>query len=415
VFQAQVSTRLRDHLPCPPYIDSMKFIWNSKECADTRRKFTNINSPIDWGDRHMNRINSNFGKMFVLKKSILQSAAVAMFVCAGILPMTSSVSLADESGTSFWLPGSFGSLAAVPGTPGWAVASVYYHTSVSAGADVAAAREIQIGRFNPTLNVNLNANLHASADLALIIPSYTFASPVLGGQPSVQMATIVGSTSANVNGTLTASLPPFSLMRTDSFGDSVTGFGDLYPQASLTWNAGVNNFMTYVRGDIPVGNYSSTRLANLGLGHGAIDAGGGYTYFNPATGHEFSAVAGFTYNFMNTTTQYQSGVDFHLDWGASQFLSKQFFVGLVGYAYDQVSADSGSGDRVGAFESRVFSAGPQLGYIFPIAGNQGFLGLKSYFEFSAKNRPEGWNTWLTFAISEAPPTAGAMPPVRVHK
>jgi hypothetical protein len=47
---------------------------------------------------------------------------------------------------------------------------------------------------------------------------------------------------------------------------------------------------------------SSTSLANLGLGHGAIDAGGGYTYLNPATGHEFSAVAGFTYNFLNTTT-----------------------------------------------------------------------------------------------------------------
>jgi hypothetical protein len=224
-----------------------------------------------------------------------------------------------------------------------------------------------------------------------------------------------GATSANVNGTLTASLPPFGLVRTDSIGDTVTGFGDLYPLASLKWNMGVNNFMTYVTGDIPVGNYNSMSLANLGLGHGAIDAGGGYTYFNPATGHEFSAVAGFTYNFKNTTTQYQSGVDFHLDWGASQFLSKQFFIGLVGYAYDQVSADSGSGDRVGAFESRVFSVGPQLGYIFPIAGKQGFLGLKSYFEFGAKDRPEGWNTWLTFAISDAPPTPGSAPPTLVHK
>jgi hypothetical protein len=361
-------------------------------------------------------INSNrFAKAFRQAESALRSSAVVVLLGVGILSLTSSISLADESGTSFWLPGTFGSLAAAPETPGWAVASVYYHTSVSAGADVAAAREIQIGRFNPNLNVNLNANLHASADLAIIVPSYVFATPVLGGQFAVQMGTITGSTSANVNGTLTASLPPFSVMRTDSISDTTTGFGDLYPLASLKWNMGVNNFMTYVTGDIPVGNYSSTSLANLGLGHGAIDAGGGYTYLNPATGHEFSAVAGFTYNFLNTITQYQSGVDFHLDWGASQFLSKQFFVGLVGYAYDQVSADSGSGDRVGAFESRVFSAGPQLGYIFPIAGKQGFLGLKSYFEFGAKDRPEGWNTWLTFAISEAPPTPGAAPPMLVHK
>jgi hypothetical protein len=364
----------------------------------------------------MNRISSKcFGRTFVPKKAALQSSAVVMLVCVSVLSITASASLADEGGTSFWLPGSFGSLAAVPGTPGWAVATIYYHTSVSAGADVAAAREIQIGRFNPVLNVNLNANLHASADLAIIVPSYTFATPVLGGQLAVQMGTIVGSTSANVNGTLTASLPPFSLVRTDSIGDTVTGFGDLYPQASLKWNFGVNNFMTYITGDIPVGNYSSTSLANLGLGHGAIDAGAGYTYFNPATGHEFSAVAGFTYNLKNQTTQYQSGVDFHLDWGASQFLSKQFFVGLVGYAYDQLTADSGSGDRVGAFESRVLSVGPQLGYIFPVAGKQGFLGVKSYFEFGAKNRPEGWNTWLTLAISDAPPSPGAAPPTLVHK
>ena len=214
----------------------------------------------------------------------------------------------------------------MPRTPGWAVAAIYYHTTVNAGADVAAAREIQIGRFTPTVNINLNANLHATGDLAFVVPSYTFATPVIGGQLAVQMATIMGSTSADVNGTVTASLPPFSIVRSDSIGDTTTGFGDLYPLASLKWNRGVNNFMTYVTGDIPVGNYSSASLSNLGMGHGAIDAGGGYTYFNPATGHEFSAVAGVTYNFINPITQYQSGADFHLDWGRrnscpSNFLS----------------------------------------------------------------------------------------------
>ena len=364
----------------------------------------------------MNRVSSNYPEqIFDQGKVALRSPATVALLCAGILATSASGALADESGVSFWVPGLYGSLAAVPGTPGWAVASIYYHTTVNAGADVAAAREIQIGKFSPTVNVNLNASLHATGDLAFVVPSYTFASPVMGGQLAVQMATIMGSTSANVNGTVTASLPPFSLVRTDSIGDTTTGFGDLYPLASLKWNMGVNNFMTYITGDIPVGNYSSASLSNLGIGHGAIDAGGGYTYFNPATGHEFSAVAGFTYNFINPTTQYQSGADFHLDWGASQFLSKQFFVGLVGYAYDQFTPDSGSGDKVGSFESRVFSIGPQLGYIFPIGGKQGFLGLKSYFEFGAQNRPEGWNTWLTFAISDAPPTPSAAPSTLVHK
>ena len=78
---------------------------------------------------------------------------------------------------------------------------------------------------------------------------------------------------------------PFS--RSDSISDAVFGVGDLYPEVFLRWNFGVHNFMTYATGDIPVGSYSSTRLSNIGIGHGAVDAGGGYTYFNPETGHEF--------------------------------------------------------------------------------------------------------------------------------
>jgi hypothetical protein len=38
---------------------------------------------------------------------------------------------------------------------------------------------------------------------------------------------------------------------------------------------------------------------------------------------------GLTYNFKNPDTQYQNGIDFHFDWGMSQFLSKQVFVGFI--------------------------------------------------------------------------------------
>jgi hypothetical protein len=163
--------------------------------------------------------------------------------------------------------------------------------------------------------------------------------------------------------------------------------------------------MVYGAGDIPVGNYDPNRLANLGIGHGAIDFGAGYTYLNPATGIEFSGVGGFTYNFKNTSTQYQNGIDFHFDWGASHFLSKQVFVGLVGYAYQQVTDDFGQPAILGGFRSRVLGIGPQIGYIFPVGDKQAFLGAKAYGEFDAANRPSGWNTWLTFSISDAaPPT-----------
>jgi hypothetical protein len=163
--------------------------------------------------------------------------------------------------------------------------------------------------------------------------------------------------------------------------------------------------MVYITRDAPVGDYNSNRLANVGVGHGAIDTGGGYTYFNPTTGNEFSGVAGLTYNFKNPDTQYQSGIDFHFDWGASHFLSKQVFVGLVGYAYQQITDDFGQPPVLGSVRSRVLGVGPQIGYIFPLGDMQGFLGLKGYGEFDASNRPSGWNTSLTFAISPAAPTA----------
>ena len=214
------------------------------------------------------------------------------------------------------------------------------------------------------------------------------------------MIGLAGRNEASVDATLTG-LGPLGASISRGRCDAVTGFGDLLPLVSLRWNAGVNNYMTYITGDIPVGNYDPTRLANLGLGHGAVDGGFGYTYFNPQTGNEFSAVLGFTYNLENQKTDYKNGIDMHLDWGASKFLTKQIQVGLVGYVYDQITPDSGSGDRVGSFESRVIGVGPQVGFIFPVGDMQGYLNLKGYKEFDADHRPDGWNAWLTFVISPA--------------
>jgi len=329
---------------------------------------------------------------------------------AALLALSPQIARADEGGVSFWIPGFFGSLAAVPQqTPGWSVASIYYHTSVSAAGDVARAREIEIGGIPANLTAAVNANLKANVDLGLVAGTYTFATPVLGGRASATLMGTYGANSTSLAGALTGTLTtpggtiPFS--RFDSIDSSITAFGDLLPLFALRWNSGVNNYMTYFTADIPVGAYESTRLANIGIGHWAVDAGGGYTYFDQKTGHEASAVLGFTYNFINPSTQYQSGVDMHLDWGVSQFLTKQIQVGLVGYLYQQLGCDSGSGDRVGCFQSRVAGVGPQFGYIIPMGDKlQGYLNLKGYGEFANANRPAGWNVWLTFQISPAAPT-----------
>lgn len=322
--------------------------------------------------------------------------------------------LADQGGVSFWVPGLFGSFAASPLQPGFSLATVYYHTSVDASGSVAAAKQVEIGRLRPTLKANLDINLSGQADLVMMVPQYVFDTKIFGGQFAVSMMGVYGRNSASLDGTLTASIGPFSATRQGSISDSVTAFADLFPQASLRWNSGVHNLMIYGTTNIRVGSYDSTRLANTGLGFQAWDGGVGYTYLDPTKGHEFSATFGVTYNNWNHDTNYKNGVDYHLDLGAAQFLNKQFFVGAVGYAYNQFTADEGSAPFLGEVKSRVYGIGPQIGYAFQAApGIAGLLAAKAYFEFDARDRPDGWNAWLTLNLSPAAP--GEQKPVTTKR
>jgi hypothetical protein len=294
---------------------------------------------------------------------------------------------ADQGGVSFWLPGLFGSLTAVPATPGWSWANIYIHTSADAGGGVSlpAGGQLRVG-------------IDARADIVAFGPTYTFATPVLGGQAAINVFGVAG----HVVGSADAILNLGGVQIAGNRTDTLTSLGDVLPMGTLKWNRGVHNYMIYVTGNIPVGAYSPSRLANLGLGHAAIDAGGAYTYYASEKGHEFSIASGFTYNFENAQTNYQNGIDWHLDWAASQFISKQVHVGIVGYLYNQLTDDSGSGAVLGPTHSRVAGIGPQIGYLFPINDRwSGYLNLKGYWEFAAQHRAEGWNVWLTLGVSPA--------------
>jgi hypothetical protein len=239
---------------------------------------------------------------------------------------------------------------------------------------------------------SITLGLQSRTTLLLAQPTYAPETKVFGGQASLGLGFGYGknTTDADVAASTSAS--------TLGSSDSVSGFTDLYPVASLAWNRGVHNYMTYVTGDIPVGAYDSKRLANLGIGHAAIDAGGGYTYLDQATGREFSAVAGLTYNWENTDTNYRNGVDAHLDWAASQFLSANWELGVAGYVYYQLSGDSGSGAKLGPFKSRIAAIGPEVGYPFSIGGMPAYADLRGYYEFWAQNRVEGYAVFATVVI-----------------
>lgn len=306
---------------------------------------------------------------------------ICALTLAGILTVGAPEIHADEGGVPFWFSGQFASLAAVPATPGWSLTTSPYYYNGSAGR----GKTFQKGE-------TVYASVDSSAPLLLLQPGYAAKKKIFGGQPYIGIGWGVGVNRTSAD--LTLSMPPSQFKRSDT----TSGGTDLYPYASLSWNKGNDNWMTYLTGDIPVGAYNPNRLANLGIGHAAIDAGGGYTYFNEKTGREFSAVLGATYNFENNDTNIQNGIDSHLDWGASQFLSANWEVGIVGYVYQQVTADSGSGNRLGSFKSRVAAVGPEVGYAFTYRKKAAYFNLRGYYEFWAKNRVEGYAIFGTLVL-----------------
>src|SRR5262249_30173000 len=121
----------------------------------------------------------NFGGLGSLCQSGVWRRLLPAYIALAAVASTTTISLADENGISFWVPGFFGSFAAAPQQPGWSVTSIYYHTDVSASGNAALAREISIGRFNPTVNINVNSNVHAIADIGFAIPTYVARHPSL--------------------------------------------------------------------------------------------------------------------------------------------------------------------------------------------------------------------------------------------
>src|SRR5690349_14395075 len=95
--------------------------------------------------------------------------------------LMSHPSLADEGGASMYLPGAFGSLAAVPGAPGWSLATVYYHGK-------------------GTFNVPSVGHFTETSDLGYGVLAYAFEKPVLGGQLALSMTGAIGGIRGSISG-----------------------------------------------------------------------------------------------------------------------------------------------------------------------------------------------------------------------
>jgi hypothetical protein len=101
--------------------------------------------------------------------------------------------------------------------PGWAYSSIYLHVQEAAHGD----KEF-VSRGSVVAGVN------ASADALVQGLTYTFATPVLGGQAAVSVLGAPGHADASIDATLTG---PKGKTISGSATDSRTTFADVFYQA----------------------------------------------------------------------------------------------------------------------------------------------------------------------------------------
>jgi hypothetical protein len=180
--------------------------------------------------------------------------------------------------------------------------------------------------------------------------------------------------------------------------DSIFTLADPAVSASIGWHAGDFHWTAALTGFVPVGDYRYGALANVANHRWAADVTGAFTWFDPKIGLDLSFAVGTTFSEENAATQYKTGDEFHLEWAATQYLSKQFSIGAVGYFYRQYTGDSGPGATFGAFQGQVAAVGGTLGYNFKVGNLPVTTRLRVYSEFAVQNRLEGTAAFFTLSI-----------------
>lgn len=179
---------------------------------------------------------------------------------------------------------------------------------------------------------------------------------------------------------------------------TLAGPGDtIFVPYMSSWNFGQFHLSGALLLYAPTGSYDRQRVIDIGTNRWAIEPDIGFTWMSEGTGREFSLFTGYTINSENTATHYRSGDEYHADFAAAQHLPHDFVLAVAGYAFQQTTADSGSGAQLGPFKGRVLALGPLVGKTFTIRGFPITFTVKYEFEFAAQNRDSGDDLWLVAA------------------
>lgn len=301
--------------------------------------------------------------------ALLAFATVAL---SGVSPAS-----ADEFGFSSYGLGGAAFGAGVTPPPGT------YMTFVSGYYQAEINRSVTLG--NVTLDAGAKVKFFQQAINGLYIPERK----VLGGRLGLSVTVPVGH--IDLDATIVGPIPI-------SRETSGWGLGDITTRAQLGWQDGSFSHLAYVQVVAPSGRYSVGFEPNIGLNRPGIDTGWAFTWLESTSKLQFNAAVGFTFNFENEATDYQSGTDFHFEWAIGREISKGLTIGVAGYDYRQVTGDSGAGAILGPLQGSVDAIGPGLTYTTLINKMPLILNARYYREYNVERRWDGSMTILSGTI-----------------
>ncbi|MCF4129824.1 SphA family protein [Methylobacterium sp. SyP6R] len=309
---------------------------------------------------------------------------------------------AAESAQGVYVLGNRGPLAGVTPPPGFYVGSQTYYYSGNLGGN----RTFQSGGVAAA-----NVKLDFSADF--VTPVWVTPAEILGGNLGLSITLPFGT--PNVGAGAVLSSPRIDRIVAGREHDANVNVGDIYLTSFVGWHSGNLHWSATLLGVVPSGSYQPGQLSNVALNRPALDLSGALTYLDPVLGYELSVVPGITFNWVNPATQYLTGTEFHLEWSASKYLSKELSLGVVGYFYDQLTGDSGAGNRIGPFKGRVTALGGQVGYTFKVGDIPVSTNVRFFREFDVQNRFTGTAAYLTISaplwVAPSKPAAEKKPAI----
>jgi hypothetical protein len=297
---------------------------------------------------------------------------------------------AEEGGSGHYSPGQTASfIDQLPGYPAIAVVNYFTYYTGDAGG----------GRTLP-LGGNVAANAKATAYVDTVAVIYETPVRLLGGNYAPGLAIPFGSMTVDADITATG---PRGRERTGKASDTSSGLGDLtlYPFI-LGWTNGPDlKYDVRLGVYAPSGEYTQGALANLGKNFWTFEPTLSVSWLSSKIGTEVTVFAGMDFNTENSATDYQTGIEFHLDGTVAQHLP--LFGGFVGvgangFYYQQITGDSGSGAVLGSFEGRTVGVGPVLSYVHNIGKTSLVAELKWLPELDVQNRMKGDWIWFKLAL-----------------